>query len=94
MLVKALINLLGIYPVGTCVILDTHELAIVHAANSDAAQVHRPVVRLICDPDGVWLDEPPLVDLADTAADGSFSRSIIKVIDPDKYLINVSDYFV
>ena len=25
-LVKALINLLGIYPVGTCVILDTHEL--------------------------------------------------------------------
>jgi HD-GYP domain-containing protein (c-di-GMP phosphodiesterase class II) len=26
-LVKALINLLGTYPVGTCVILDTHELA-------------------------------------------------------------------
>lgn len=93
-LVKALINLLGIYPVGTCVILDTHELAIVHAANSDAAQVHRPIVRLICDADGVWLDEPPLVDLADTEADGSFSRSIIKVTDPTKYLINVSDYIV
>ena len=93
-LIKALINLLGIYPVGTCVILDTYELAIVHAANSDAAQVHRPIVRLICDADGVWLDEPPLVDLADTQADGSFSRSIIKVTDPDKYLIKVSDYFV
>ena len=93
-LVKALINLLGIYPVGTCVILDTHELAIVHAANSDAALVHRPIIRLICDANGVWLDTPPLVDLADAGPDGSFVRSIIKVIEPEKYMINVSDYFV
>ena len=93
-LVKALINLLGIYPVGTCVILDTHELAIVHAANSDAALVHRPIIRLICDAEGVWLDEPPLVDLADAAPDGSFVRSIIKVTEPERYMINVSDYFV
>jgi HD-GYP domain-containing protein (c-di-GMP phosphodiesterase class II) len=31
--VKAFINLLGIYPVGTLVVLDTFELAIVTAAN-------------------------------------------------------------
>ena len=93
-LVKALINLLGIYPVGTCVILDTFEVGLVHAANSDATQIHRPIVRILGDPDGSWLDDPPLVDLALTEADGSFSRSIIKVTDPDKYLINVSDYFV
>ena len=92
-LVKALINLLGIYPVGTCVILDTHELGIVHSANSDAAFIHRPVIRLICDSNGVWLDEPPLVDLAYTAPDGSFVRSVIKVTEPEKYMINVSDYF-
>ena len=93
-LVKALINLLGIYPVGTCVILDTHELGIVHSANSDAAFIHRPIIRLICDSDGVWLDEPPLVDLADAAPDGSFVRSVIKVTEPEKYMINVSDYFI
>ena len=93
-LVKALINLLGIYPVGTCVILDTHELAIVHARNSDTAQVHRPVARLLCDAEGIWFDDPPLVDLADTEEGGSFGRTIIKVTDPDKYLIKVSDYFV
>ncbi len=92
-LVKALINLLGIYPVGTCVILDTHELALVHAANSDAALVHRPIVRVICNADGGWLDDPPLVDLADAAPNGTFIRSIIKVTEPEKYLINVSDYF-
>ena len=91
---KALINLLGIYPVGTCVILDTFEVGLVHAANSDATQVNRPVVRVLSDADGRWLDDPTLVDLAETKPDGSFSRSIIKVTDPDKYLINVSDHFV
>ena len=93
-IVKAFINLLGIYPVGTCVILDTFEVGLVHAANSDATQIDRPVVRVLGDGTGSWLDDPPLVDLADTEPDGSFTRSIIKVTDPDKYLINVSDYFV
>ncbi len=93
-IVKALINLLGIYPVGTCVILDTYELAMVHAPNTDASYVHRPIVRLLCDPDGMWLSPAPLVDLADTNDDGAFSRSIIKVTSPDKYGIKVSDYFV
>ncbi len=93
-LVKALINLLGIYPVGTCVILDTLEVGLVHAANSDATLIERPIVRVLGSADGSWLDDPPLVDLAETASDGSFRRSILKVTDPDKYSINVSDYFV
>ncbi len=93
-LVKALINLLGIYPVGTCVILDTFEVGLVHAANSDANHIDRPIVRVLGDSNGTWMDDPPLVDLAETEADGTFSRSIIKVTDPDKYMINVSDYFV
>jgi len=50
--VKAFINLIGIYPVGTCVILDTYEVAIVHTANPDVAHVHRPVVRVVTTPAG------------------------------------------
>lgn len=90
--VKALINLLGIYPVGTCVILDTFELALVHAANSDSAYVNRPIVRLLSDPDGHWLEPPPLVDLAETDGSGRFKRSIIKVTSPDRYGIRTADY--
>ena len=93
-IVKALINLLGIYPVGTVVILDTYELALVHTSNPDPMHVHRPIVRLLCDPQGTWLDPAPLLDLTDTASDGSFQRTIIKVTNPGKYGINVSDYFV
>lgn len=92
-IVKALINLLGIYPVGTVVILDTYELALVHAANSDPASVHRPIVRLLSDPDGLWITPPPLIDLAKTNEKGQYERSIIKVTSADRYGIDVSTYF-
>jgi len=93
-LVKAFINLSGIYPVGTCVVLDTYEVAIVHGANPDPAQLHRPVVRLVLNAQGVSLGDGRLVDLTETNADGTFARSIIKVTDPERYGIRPSDYFV
>ncbi len=92
-LVKALINLLGVYPVGTCVILDTYEIAVVHVANSDPSQLHRPLVRIVCTAEGTKLDPGPVVDLGEMV-DGSHKRSIIKVINPAEYGINPSDYFV
>jgi HD-GYP domain-containing protein (c-di-GMP phosphodiesterase class II) len=91
--VKAFINLIGIYPVGTCVILDTYEVGIVHSANSDVAHVHRPVVRVITTPDGALQHPGFLADLSLQDAAGSHPRSIIKVTNPDKYGIKVSDYF-
>ena len=93
-LLKALINVLGIYPVGTCVILDGHELAIVHAPNSDPSQLDRPTVKVICGADGKWLTTTPLLDLSETTADGHYARSVIKVIDPEKYNIRTADYFI
>jgi len=92
--VKAFINLIGIYPVGTCVILDTYEVAIVHAANPDVTEVHRPVVQIVAGPDG-GVQPPPgiLADLAVRDAQGHHPRTIVKVTDPRKYGINVSDYF-
>ena len=92
--VKAFINLLGIYPVGTMVILDTYELALVSAANPDPSEVHRPMVRIISDQGGSLTFPGFLANLADKDAGGTALRSIIKVTDPDKYGIRVSDYFV
>jgi hypothetical protein len=92
--VKAFINLIGVYPVGTCVILDTYEVAVVHAANTDVSQVHRPVVRIVASPDGAIQRTGELADLAQRDEHGSFPRTIVKVTDPEKYGIKVSDYFV
>jgi HD-GYP domain-containing protein (c-di-GMP phosphodiesterase class II) len=91
--VKAFINLIGIYPVGTCVILDTYEVGIVHAANADTTHVHRPIVRVVTSPDGGLLHPGFLADLA-LQEGGAYPRSIIKVTDPLKYGIKVQDYFV
>ena len=93
-LVKALINLLGIYPVGTCVILDTYEVAIVHGVNPDAEQIHRPLIRVAYSADGIRVTDGPVVDLAETGSDGSYTRTIIKVTDPKKYQLNVGDYYL
>jgi len=91
-IVKALINLLGIYPVGTCVILDTYEIAVVHGANPDLAQLHRPIVRIAVTADGSRTDGATLVDLASVDETGNYRRSIIKVTEGLDYGINMSDY--
>ncbi|HSJ25182.1 MAG TPA: HD domain-containing phosphohydrolase [Longimicrobiales bacterium] len=94
-LVKALINVTGVFPVGTLAILDTMELAVVTARNPDPARVHQPIVKLISDSNGVMLAEPRTVDLAETDMDtGSPRRTVVKTIDPDTYGITISDYFV
>jgi HD-GYP domain-containing protein (c-di-GMP phosphodiesterase class II) len=95
LLVKVLITATGVYPVGTLVILDTHELAIVSHVNADPDLLHRPKVRVISDPVGLPLAEPKTVDLAENdAATGRAAHQIIKTSDPQKYGIRVSDYLI
>ncbi|HTC23910.1 MAG TPA: HD domain-containing phosphohydrolase [Gemmatimonadales bacterium] len=94
-LVKALINLIGVYPVGTCVILDTFEVGIVAAPNPDGAALNRPLVRLAIGDDGSSIPPPgTLVNLAERDAGGGFLRSIVKVTNPTRYGLTVGDYFV
>jgi hypothetical protein len=92
-LVKAFVNLTGIYPVGTVVVLDSFELGLVHAANPDETALSRPIVRVLSDAQGNMLPEPPLVDLLAKDAAGHYLRTIIRTDDPDRWGIRVSDYF-
>lgn len=91
--VKAFINLTGIYPVGTVVVLDTFELALVVAANPEPTALSRPLVRLLMDDRGNLLDDPTVVDLTTRTADGQFARTIIRTEDPQRYGITIGDYF-
>jgi len=94
-LVKALINLIGVYPVGTCVILDTLEVAIVSSAAADPTLLNRPQVRIAIDANGAVLPPPgTAADLAAMNGEGAFARSIVKVTDPARYGLVVGDYFV
>ncbi len=92
--VKAFINLTGIYPVGTLVVLDTFELGIVHSVNAVPEMLSRPIVRVISDSMGNLLHPGTLVDLSEQNADGAFLRTIIKTENPERYGIRPGDYFV
>jgi hypothetical protein len=93
-IVKAFVNLLGIYPVGTFVVLDTFELAIVHSANANPEMVSRPNVLVVSDDLGNVRHPGELADLAEQDESGNFRRTIIKTADPDRYGIRIGDYFL
>jgi HD-GYP domain-containing protein (c-di-GMP phosphodiesterase class II) len=94
-LVKALINLIGVYPVGTCVILDTFEVGIVAGPNPEGQQLNRPLVRIAVDADGGAVPPPgTLVSMTEQDDSGAYRRSIVKVTNPERYGLTVGDYFV
>ena len=92
--VKAFINLTGIYPVGTLVVLDTFELGIVQAVNPLPEMLSRPLVRIISDSVGNLSHPGTTVDLADRNEAGAFLRTIVKTEDPERFGVRVGDYFV
>ncbi len=92
--VKAFVALLGIYPVGTLVVLDTFELAVVRGPNASPEMLSRPRVVIVSDDRGNLLEPPLEADLAVRKPDGEFARTIIKAADPDRYGIRVSDYLI
>jgi HD-GYP domain-containing protein (c-di-GMP phosphodiesterase class II) len=94
-LVKALINLVGVYPIGTCVILDTFEIAVVAGASADRQQLNRPIVRVALDAEGGPVPLPGIeVNLSEKDESGAYRRSIVKVTNPDRFGLTVGDYFV
>jgi HD-GYP domain-containing protein (c-di-GMP phosphodiesterase class II) len=93
-IVKAFVNLLGIYPVGTFVVLDTFELAIVHSANANPEMVSRPNALIVSDDLGNVVHPGELADLAEQDESGTFRRTIIKTADPDRYGLRIGDYFL
>ena len=93
LLVKALINVTGVYPPGTLAILDTMELAVVVARNPDPAKIHQPLVKIISTAEGAWLSKPESADLsASNPETGLPLRRIIKTTDPERYGIDITKY--
>ena len=93
-IVKAFVNLLGIYPVGTFVVLDTFELAIVHSNNPNPELLSRPMALIVSDDLGNVKYPGELVDLGELDEAGNYRRTIIKTADPDRYGIRIGDYFI
>src|SRR5688500_1409827 len=91
---KGFRNLRRRYPVGPVAVCHTFELAIVHSVNPNPQAISRPVVRIVSDDRGNILYPGELADLTEQTSSGVFRRTIIKTEHPDRYGINVGDYFL
>lgn len=90
LVVKAFINLMGLYPVGCMVRLDTGEVATVVEPPTNSRFLDRPTVRIIADPAGAPRDD--VTSLLDRDASGSFRRSILKLYQKEEIQLDLEEY--
>ncbi len=90
LLVKAFINCMGIYPVGSTVLLKSGELAVVVSSNPAPEKIHQPTVKRVTDA-AKRPAEPLLLDLSQA---GHAGRTVIRCVDPDDYGINAAHFVV
>jgi len=93
-ILKAFVNLMGVFPIGSLVALNTGELGIVFDLNPDPKLLFQPSVKLITDASGNKVDGE-IVDLSEMDAEtGRFHRTIATALNPNDYGIEVADYFL
>ncbi|MBL8054078.1 MAG: HD-GYP domain-containing protein [Nitrospira sp.] len=93
-LLKLFVNCVGIVPIGSLVMLDTDELAVVLKPAVDKSNAERPLVKVITDQYGTSIDNGPERDLTEQDETGNYRYSIIRLIDTTEYKIDTSRYFV
>lgn len=84
-LVQAFTEMMGRFPVGTLVRLDTNEVAVVFRPDPSAGD--RPAVKVVADPSGRLLEPAPVRDLARETG-----TRIVAVVDPLMTVIDVNRY--
>ncbi|MER3425593.1 MAG: hypothetical protein C4293_22525 [Nitrospiraceae bacterium] len=92
-LLKLFVNCVGIIPIGSLVLLDTNELAVVLKPNRNPEGVQRPWVKIISDASGNPI-EGPEIDLSETGPGGNYKRHIVRLVDHTEYKFDTSRYFV
>jgi putative nucleotidyltransferase with HDIG domain len=79
-LIRRFVQLVGIYPVGNLVKLNTGEVAVVLRVNAD--DPHRPQVRIIIGRTGRRLDLTYDMDLSENTDDPERAASVVAPVDP------------
>jgi putative nucleotidyltransferase with HDIG domain len=93
-LVKVFINMIGVFPIGTLVLLNTDEIGIVYQIQEDTELLDRPKVILLFFSQGEY-HKGEVVDLREIdETNGEFKRSVVRTLDPNAYQINISEFII
>lgn len=91
-LLRTFLRLVGVYPVGTVVRLDSGEVALVYRVSHRSESPDRPIVKIFTDAKGNW-KEPELFDLRQQDPQtGSYLKSITETLDSRTYFTKYEDY--
>jgi putative nucleotidyltransferase with HDIG domain len=80
-LLRRFINLIGLFPIGTLVRLQTEEVGVV--THEHPADPFRPQVKLIRDRAGQTFEEPPLVNTWEADGRGDYTWAVVEAVDPE-----------
>jgi putative nucleotidyltransferase with HDIG domain len=80
-LLKRFVNLMGLFPVGNLVRLNTGEIAVVTAEHP--TDPFRPQVKIIMDADGVVIEAPVLANTWERDGRGEHPYAVVEAVDPE-----------
>src|SRR5436309_555493 len=89
-LLKRFVNLMGLFPVGNLVRLNTGEIAVVTAEHP--TDPFRPQVKIIMDTDGGMLEEPVLDNTWERDGRGEHPHAVVEAVDPESTDIDPLTY--
>ena len=85
-LLKLFNDIVGVYPAGSLVLLNTDELALVLTNNE--LNKARPAVKIVGDKSGIF--EKPL--WADLASPDQAHRAVARMVEPERYGLDIKDF--
>jgi len=89
-LLRRFINLIGLFPIGTLVRLNTEQIAVV--THEHPADPFRPQVKIVRDRDGGALEEMPLVNTWEPDSRGEYAWAVVEAVDPEASGIDPLQY--
>jgi HD-GYP domain-containing protein (c-di-GMP phosphodiesterase class II) len=87
-LMKLFVNCVGIYPIGSLLLLNTGELAVIVENNPDPDKWDKPRVKVISD-----AAKNEIEGYTIGLSDKTHGKSITKTLNPEKYKIDIGRYF-
>lgn len=88
-LLKVFVSCVGVHPVGSLLLLDDREIAVVVGNSEDPAQWDNPLVRVIANRNGEEMEGGEVIALGSPGS----PQTITAVLDPYLYNLDVSRYF-
>ena len=94
LLVKVFINMIGVYPLGALVLLDTNQIGLVTNIPSNADLVDRPHVTLLRR-NGNTFVRADTINIADIDPDtGRFKWTILETLNPNDFDLSIEEFFL